>query len=608
MRIFLSIFLCTILTPPVFAGVILQKSVDLPDHYLLKFSSSDNVAARLKQPETAALGKSAAISELRAQQAQRTGLLINDMRDTDLKIMRDLWIRQSLAISISAKYLARLRALSYVEEVRVDPQYKAQAQNVVTLPPPGGELVQDNLERVDIDSLWADGYRGQGVVVAILDSGVDSEHEDLADRWRGGTNSWFDPYLEQSAPKDLTGHGTAVASLVLGGNAAASYLGVAPNAQWIAARIFDNVGGSSESAISDALQWILDPDGNAATDDYPDIVQNSWGLAGTEGSCFNPFAAELAAIDAFGIDIVFAAGNSGLSGPGAGGFSSYLVPAGDSHAISVGALQATDTLLFASSRGPDRCGSAVIPSLVAPGFNLRTADLTFGGFDTDATTVNTGTSFSSPHMSGALALLRSKFQAAGYLEYRTAIFESAFDLGPPGDDRDYGRGILQVSAAATVLENQAAPPRANEVEFSNAVYVFPENDANARISVIRSGDITTAVSVDINSVDGSANSTDDFDAVMATLDFAVGESVKQIDLQLTADDVEESNESFTLVLSNNSNINLGGNIVLIVTIENGDGTSAGGEGEEEDLPGGGSSGLMTILLLSLLWSTRRFKR
>jgi subtilisin family serine protease len=605
MRFFLLIFLCTILTPPVFAGVILQKSVDLPDHYLLKFSLSDNVAARLKQPETPALGKSAAIGELRDQQAHRTGLLVNDMRDTDLKIMRDLWIRQSLAISISAKYLARLRALSYVEEVRVDPQYKAQAQNVVTLPL-SGELVQDNLERVDIDSLWADGYRGQGVVVAIMDSGIDPEHDDLIDRWRGGTNSWFDPYQEQSIPKDLTGHGTAVASLVLGGDAASSYLGVAPNAQWIAARIFDNVGGSSESAISEALQWMLDPDGNAATDDYPDIVQNSWGLAGTEGSCFNPFAAELAAIDAFGIDIVFAAGNSGLSGPGAGGFSSYLVPAGDSHAISVGALQGDpfDTLLFASSRGPDRCGSAVIPSLVAPGFNLRTADLTFGGFDTDATTVNTGTSFSSPHMSGALALLRSKFQAAGYLEYRAAIFESAFDLGPLGDDRDYGRGILQVSAAATVLENQATPLRANEVSFSNAVYVFSESDANARISVIRTGDISVTASVDINSVDGSANSIDDFVAVMATLDFAAGESVKHVDLQLTDDAVEEKNESFTLALSL-VDINLGSKTVMVVTIKDHNGDAAG---EEEDEAGGGSSGLLTLLLVGLLYIGRRFKR
>jgi serine protease AprX len=594
MRNFLAILFFLLLAPPAFAQVVLQRSSDLPDRYIVKFHSPQDVSARISQQKSSQQ-KSQAISDMRQQQAERVARLKVDLQGTDLKILRDLWIRQAVAVSISAQYLARIRDLSYVKELRIDRQYKAEPQGAVDLPPFG--LVQDNLVRIEINPLWLDQYRGQGVLVAILDTGVDALHDDLIDRWRGGTNSWFDPYLQHAEPKDVTGHGTAVGSLVVGGNAAGSYIGVAPNAQWIAARIFDDVGFSSESAISAAFQWVLDPDGNPATDDYPDIVQNSWGLAGTQGSCDNPFTAELAAIDAFGIDLVFAVGNEGSSGP-----ISRLTPAWDNHVISVGALQqADDSIWFRSSRGPNFCDSSIVPALMAPGEFIRTADLTFGGFDSDATTVNNGTSFSSPHVSGALALLRSKFSAADHLAYRNALFDEATPLGP---QVDFGEGLVQVASAASLLETQATPLRPKEVNFPSAVYVFSEGDTNVRISVVRSGDIRAAANVDINSIDGTASSPGDFLAVMETLNFVAGESIKQVDIQLSEDGNDEGRESFTLELSQNFNVNIGSNSVVVVTIQ--DEGAAGGE-DGEELIGGSSTGLLEFLLFGLLCLVRRYR-
>jgi subtilisin family serine protease len=596
MRFHLRFLLFLLLTPPAFGQVVLQKSDDLTDRYIVEFSSTENVAERLRQQ------RGEAIKVLRLEQAQRIILLKNDMQGTDLKILHDLWIKQAVAISISAEFLERLHALPYVDQVRVDQQYKAEPQGVVMLPL-SNELVQDNLARVDIDPLWAAEYRGQGVVIAIMDSGVDVQHDDLSGRWRAGTNSWFDPYGQQPAPKDLTGHGTSVASIVLGGDAGGSYIGVAPNAQWIAARIFDDIGNSTVSDISAALQWVIDPDGDPGTDDFPDIVQNSWGLGGSEGQCFNPFQAELAAIDALGIDQVFAVGNSGLSGPAQGGFSSYLTPAFDNHVISVGALQTTDVLLFQSSRGPNLCDSTIVPALVAPGELIRSAELTFGGFDADNMTVNTGSSFSSPHASGALALLRSKYQATGHLQYRTALFNSAINLGALFD---YGRGLLQASAADTLLQNLSVPLRAGEVSFSEAVYVFAETDADASIAVIRSGNIDVAGSVDISSADASATGGSDYAAVVATLDFAAGESSKDVDIQIFEDALGETNESFNLILTHNFNLNLGAKALQVITIKDGDGVSD--DEDEVDEIGGGSSGLLELLVFGLLCVGRRFRQ
>ncbi len=592
---FVRLLVCLVLAPQAFAQVVLQKSADLPDRYIVEFFPMEAIADRIKEQ------KNEAIKILREQQNLRLGQLTNDLQGTDLMVLRDLWIKQSVAISISARFLDRIRDLHYVKQVRVDPQYRAEPLGVVTLPK-SGELAQDNLARVDVDALWQEEYRGQGVVVAILDSGVDPLHEDLVNRWRGGTNSWFDPYQQQPEPKDLTGHGTAVSSIVLGGDATGSHIGVAPQAQWIGARIFDNNGSASESAISEVMQWIVDPDGNPATDDFPDIMQNSWGLVGTEGSCINPFATELAVIDALGIDVVFAVGNSGLSGPGVGGFSSYLTPAFDSHAISVGALGTTDVLLFSSSRGPDRCGSPVIviPSVVAPGEFIRSADLTFDGFDSDNVTANTGTSFSTPHVSGVLALLRSKYRASSHLQYRTAMFNTAALIG---SQNDYGRGLVKASAAATSLQNQSIPSRPSEVSFSMAVYQVDEGIVTATISVIRSGDIDSAVSVDISSADGSAIKIDDYQAVSATLNFEAGEGSKRVDIEIIDDIDREADEVFSLVLSNNIGVNLGSKSTQTITIRDDDGPV-----EEEDEIGGGSSGILGLLFLVLICAARRASR
>ncbi len=582
---------CLMAAPPIWGQIVLRQAQELPGRYIVEFEVVNEAAFRLKQDRVAG------INQLKHHQAARIARLREAMTGTDLQVLRDLWLRQSVAVSVSDTYLSRLRQLSFVAEVRAERRFRVETQGVTTLPE-SGETVQDNLARIDIDSIWAEGYRGQGIVIAILDSGMDPLHADLVDRWRGGDNSWFDAYGQHDQPKDLTGHGTAVGSIVLGGNASGSFIGVAPNALWIAGRIFDDSGNSIESAISETLQWVVDPDGNPATDDFPDIVHNSWGLDASEGSCINPFTAELAAINALGIDIVFSVGNSGISGPGPGGFSSYLTPAFDPNAISVGAIRADDNLLFNSSRGPDICGSAVIPSVVAPGEFIKTAQLTFEGFDPDNTALNSGTSFSAPHVSGALALLRSKYQADDFILYRNALFDTSTDLG---DQNDYGRGVIQTAAAMDQLQTQSVPLRSNEVGFASTDYRFDETSSNARISVVRSGDITTAASIDIQSEDLSATVGDDYQAVAGTINFSPGESIKFIDIDLIDDTLGEAEESFDLILSQNVNVNLGTRNRVAVRILD-DETAV----VEEEL-GGSTIGLVELSVLLSAWAGRRLR-
>ncbi len=289
-------------------------------------------------------------------------------------------------------------------------------------------------------ALWQLGFRGQGVVIASMDTGVDVSHPDLAAQWRGGSNSWFDPYGQNPVtPVDHNGHGTWTMGLMVGRDLGGSSIGVAPDATWIAAKIFDDNGTATVSGIHLGFQWLLDPDGNALTDDAPDVVNNSWSF--NYQGCDLEFEPDLQALLAAGIAPVFAAGNYG---PGS---ATSISPANNPGAIAVGAVDNTGAIYNQSSRGPSACGSgsATYPALAAPGVNVRTSDL-FGLY------INvSGTSFAAPHVSGGLALLLSAFPALSVPDQQNALIFSAVDLGSPGADNLFGAGRIDLLAAYNLI-------------------------------------------------------------------------------------------------------------------------------------------------------------
>lgn len=301
---------------------------------------------------------------------------------------------------------------------------------------------QPNITLINAPALWSMGFTGQGVVVATMDSGVSMAHTDLASRWRGGANSWYDPYGQHpAAPVDLSGHGTWTMGVMVGSDVSGSSIGVAPDAQWIAVKMFNDAGSSTATAIHQGYQWLLNPDGNPATADAPHIVNNSWTFA--YPGCYLDFEPDLQALRAAGILPVFAAGNGG---PYAN--TSYS-PANNPSAFAVGAINNNSSIYGLSSRGPTTCGgsSGVFPELVAPGVNILTTDL--AGFYTTAS----GTSLAAPHVAGGLALLLSAQPDLSVSQQEDALRLSAFDLGAAGPDDIYGYGRINLLAAYQQLTN-----------------------------------------------------------------------------------------------------------------------------------------------------------
>ena len=369
-----------------------------------------------------------------SSQGALSGLLAARQAQGKVSRFESFWIFNGYSLSATVEVIGEL----------------AQRSEVLSISPDGVDIVPEqvaeaNLAAIQAPGVWSLGYRGQGVVVASLDSGVDVSHPDLAGSYRGGSNSWFDPYHQHAAPFDASGHGTWTMGLLVGGETGGTRIGAAPGAQWISARIFDDAGKATATAIHLSFQWLLDPDGDPNTADAPAVVNNSWSFSAP--GCDLSFEPDLAALRAAGVLPVFAAGNGGPFGG-----SSYS-PANNPSALAVGAVSSSGVIFGSSSRGPSSCGgrSGPFPEVVAPGVGLRTSDL-LGGY----TTVS-GTSLAAPQVAGVLALLLSAYPGLSAAQQEQALVQSAHDLGQPGPDESYGYGLVDALQAYQWLAAAPTP-------------------------------------------------------------------------------------------------------------------------------------------------------
>jgi subtilisin family serine protease len=378
----------------------------------------------------------------RAESSQHT--ITTYLKNKGIKHIRPLWIINGLSIKAPARIISTLAAYPGVENITQDSIIKAPQVLQGNSSSP-----EWNITMVHAPTLWSMGFSGQGVVVANMDTGVDVAHSGLSSKWRGGTNSWFDPIGEHATPYDNDGHGTGTMGIMIGGSTGGTAIGMAPDAKWIAVKIFDDSGNASLSMIHQGFQWLLDPDGNPNTDDAPDVVNNSWGLEYNVNQCLTDFQSDIAILKAANIAAVFSAGNAGPSA------STSVSPANLAQSFSVGDVSVTMAIDTYSSRGPSTCTGSIFPYLVAPGVNIRTYNTTFGGALPDQYITVSGTSFAAPHVAGGIALLLSAFPHLTNTQLESALKASAYDLGIIGPDNVYGFGLLDVAAAYQNIEATA---------------------------------------------------------------------------------------------------------------------------------------------------------
>lgn len=307
---------------------------------------------------------------------------------------------------------------------------------------------------------------GIGVTVGIIDTGIDPNHADLkgkVQRFRDFTNP------ANKNPKDDHGHGSHVAGTIAGGDASGTAIGVAPEAQLIIAKTFTSSGSSVDENLLKSLQWMADPDGNAETNDRPQIISNSWELDESPYDALNPadepFCVVIASLSEMGITSVFAAGNSGS------GAETINTPASCPMSISVGATDRNDQLTDFSSRGPVRWKNQTLikPEVSAPGKDIESAEP--GG----GTRTRSGTSMATPHVAGALALMQQANFDLNLDQLPRFLFDSAKDLGTPAKDNLYGYGRIDIMQAIFLMKTASEKFRAGKIIGQND-FVFVRAD------------------------------------------------------------------------------------------------------------------------------------
>jgi len=306
----------------------------------------------------------------------------------------------------------------------------------------------DNLVCVNVQPAWSMGLHGDGSIVCDFDTGADATHPALATRWRGAHAgvpwyaAWHDPYHQTQFPSDAGVHGTHTLGIMVARQPNGTPIGVAPDAQWIAAGILI---GYDVGKIIESYQWATDPDGDPNTvDDVPDVINNSWG---TSDACNETFWNAIDVVEAAGIVNIIAVDNSGPD------YASVHSPESRAETptvnFGVGNVDphtAGYPIVRSSGRGPSPCDFVSIkPEVTAPGTMIYST-VPGGGYEGMS-----GTSMAAPHVSGAVAILRQLNPDLSVDEIKTALMATAVDKGIAGEDNTYGWGIIDIGAAVSYV-------------------------------------------------------------------------------------------------------------------------------------------------------------
>ncbi|MFI6464628.1 S8 family serine peptidase [Streptomyces sp. NPDC050538] len=322
---------------------------------------------------------------------------------------------------------------------------------------------------------WEAGLTGKGVTVAVLDTGVDLSHPDLAQRV-----SVTKSFIDGEDVADRNGHGTHVTSTV-GGSGAASAgqeKGVAPDATLAVGKVLSDQGSGSESQIIAGMEW-------AARDVHAKVVSMSLGSTepsdGTDpmAQAVNTLSSETGAL------FVIAAGNTGTP-------SSIGSPGAADSALTVGAVDANDQAAYFTSAGPRYGDNALKPDLSAPGVDILAArsQLVAGsGYYTSMS----GTSMATPHVAGVAALLAQEHPDWTGAEIKDALMSTSRQLDASVYELGAGRVNVPDAVDARITATGSAdlgfyswPYDANKPVTKTLTYANSSNSA-VQLSLVAQG-------------------------------------------------------------------------------------------------------------------------
>jgi len=361
------------------------------------------------------------------------------------------------------------------------------------------------LRKIGCEQAW-DATQGKNVVVAVVDSGVDYNHEDIAENiWLNidetpgdgidnDNNGYIDDARgwdfigsshvnprEDNDPMDIAGHGTQCAGIIAAvGNNNIGVIGVAPKAKIMIVKGLSDSGVGSSSALADCVRY--------AADNGADVISSSWGSYNTQQILTDAFHYA----DSLGVVCVAGAGNDNKD-------MSDFTPANIDTVIAVAATDPQDNKASFSNYG-----SKIAVSAPGVGILLLSAN---GASTGTYYAISSGTSYAGPHVAGMAALIASEYPTFSNNDIRTRILASCEDLGISGKDTYFGFGrinsgfildppdriwIISISAADIAGDGDGKVEQGETIALTVTLETFASDLSNVS-ATLRSGDPFAAI-------------------------------------------------------------------------------------------------------------------
>ena len=339
-----------------------------------------------------------------------------------------------------------------------------------------------SVPQIGAPAAWSAGYTGTGVRVAVLDTGIDDTHPDLA-----GTVVARQNFTDGEPDADTVGHGTHVAATIASSGAAENgrYKGVAPGAKLLDGKVCAEYG-CLESSILAGMTW-------AAADEHAQVVNLSLG-GDDDPAVTDPLEAAVQTLsDQYGTLFVIAAGNT----DGSVVHGDINSPGSAAAALTVGAVDRNNQLAGFSLRGPTTDGR-LKPDLTAPGVNITAARAAGAaevpGNPGDPYTTLSGTSMATPHVAGAAAILAQQHPDWSGSRIKAALMASA---APTTGAGVYDQGAGRVDVARAITQTVTTTPTA--VDFGTQQWPHQDDEVRDRTLTYHNdgpADVTLTLSLD----------------------------------------------------------------------------------------------------------------
>ncbi|WP_026256863.1 S8 family serine peptidase [Actinopolymorpha alba] len=331
--------------------------------------------------------------------------------------------------------------------------------------------LDQSVPQVGAPSAWEAGFDGTGVTVAVLDTGIDTSHPDLAGRIEQARN------FTDEAARDTVGHGTHVASTIAGTGAASQgkYKGVAPGASLLDGKVCTEVG-CQESAILAGMEW-------AATSGAEIVNMSLSSYEASDGTDLLSQGVDRLTAET-GTLFVVATGNDRVVG----------APGAATSALTVGAVDKSDQLARFSGRGPRLNDYAVKPDLTGPGVAIAAAradGTTMGEVVEERYVRASGTSMATPHVAGAAAILAQQHPTWKAGQLKPALTGSA--------ERQQGQSVFEQGSGRLDV-GRAVSQQVSAASASVSAYLrYPHPDPATRTLTYRNdGDTPVTLALELN--------------------------------------------------------------------------------------------------------------